>query len=728
MGKASQKVIRSGFTVTGGARRRDQLVKGTYNSTGETYYNRHTTYYSYNGNQAGNIYSVENDSNASFSHEYKNADNYGARIKFSDTPDLVVEPAAASEVISAELHLLFGSTWGDSSNLRGGVLSAELSGTAEERWSALNSAATSIILGGNSTAREYTGAINSPGNLMAYGFALKPTYYTPVTSETKTGSYMIAPASAEFITYVRNPAAKGEVSALSPGPYSNIVSSEDTTVSYRYDHNFGQYAQAYLSVIARNQDSGETVTICRKASVSVADGARGSFTIPADTLGIGRWTLSICAAPAASANYYSDTDAFWDGGQDFTYVVRENPSSSSVTCDGKPIPTVSWVSSAQAAYQVRFGDYDSGARVGSETSFTVPKIFRDGAYPVRVRTASSAGDWTDWTETEYVAIENVEPSGEFDVTAAQEGTVPVLSWGGGVRLEWEQGAISSGSGANSEGASGTPSATRIRTPEDKMIPVASDALTVTIPSGMQWYVMRYSSPSVGDFISAAGWKTTSGATGAQAGEYVRFVLAYNPAAAIGPSDGSKLQAAGSVVAAAHYAIFRNGEMIAVTDQNATQYVDRLGAGGEYEVLAVTADRYYKSSGPIPFRLRLAADLISADGGYTWIPCRLTPDRKTQPEDIREDMTFVYYAGAQKPAAFRTNQLQRTKQFSYIFFRRDAARALRDLVGHEIIVRTTRGERIRGAVAEMSWADAKQPVVSFSVREVRGEEDGVEYPA
>lgn len=722
MGKASQKVVRSGFTITGGARMRKQYRYYSYTHDSST----STNYYTYSGSKAGNAYSVEREPYSTAPGETittKNADNYGIVLTPQGQPDIDVEPAAASEIVSGEIHVVFDAGWGDNLALRGGVLSAGLSGTAEEKWSAINSAASAAVIGAGSNAREFTDAVSGQ-NLLQFGYAIKPVYYTPYYSEDKTGSYLIAPVDAEFITYVRNPAARGEISALSPGPYSVIVAGEGATISYRYDQNFGQYAQAYLSVIARNQDSGETVTICRKASVSVADGARGSFTIPADTLGIGRWTFTICAAPAASASYYADSPDFWDNGQEFTFVVRENPSSSSVTCDGKPIPTVSWVSSAQAAYQVRFGDYDSGARVGSETSFTVPRIFRDGAYPVRVRTASSAGDWTDWTETEYVTVENVEPSGEFDVSAAQEGTVPVLSWGGGVALEWEQGAINSSNGQN---ASGTPSATRIRTPADKMIPVASDALTVTIPSGMQWYVMRYSSPSVDDFISAEGWKTTSGATGAQIGEYVRFVLAYNPAAAIGPSDGSKLQAAGSVVAAAHYAVFRGGEMIAVTDQNATQYVDRLGAGGEYEVLAVTADRYYKSSGPIPFRLRLAADLISADGGYTWIPCRLTPDRKQQPEDLREDMTFVYYAGADKPAAFRTNQLQRTKQFSYIFFRRDAARALRDLVGHEIIVRTTRGERIRGAVSEMSWADAKQPVVSFSVREVRGEEDGVEYP-
>lgn len=410
-----------------------------------------------------------------------------------------------------------------------------------------------------------------------------------------------------------NPAAKGRVSDILPGNFANIVLNEAQTVSYTYHHDAGGYAQAFLSVTARNLDSGEVVTICRKQAVSVADGAQGSFTIPANALTPGRWTLAICAAPAASADYYGDTSDFWTTGEEVTYTVRLNPVTSAVECDGKPIPSVEWDAVAQAAYQVRFGDYDSGARTGSGETFTVPKIFRDGAYPVQVRSASSAGDWSAWTETEYAEIQNVPPSGDFSAEAVQEGTNAVIRW--------------------------------------------------TAFSG-----------------------------------------------------------------AAHYAVFRDGVMIAVTDANAVQYVDRIGAGGEYEVLAVTAGRYYKSSGLLRLRLRLAADLISADGGYTWIACRLTPDRKSQPEDIRENMTFVYYAGSEKPAAFRSGQRERVKSFSYIFFSREPARRMRELLGREIIVKTTRGEHIRGTAADISWGDAKQPVVSFQVREVRGEEDGLEYPA
>ena len=287
-----------------------------------------------------------------------------------------------------------------------------------------------------------------------------------------------------------NPASKGRVSDILPGNFANIVLNEAQTIQYTYHHDAGGYAQAFLSVTARNLDSGESVTICHKQAVSIADGAQGSFTIPANALTTGRWTLAICAAPAASADYYGDTSDFWTTGEEITYTVRLNPVTSAVECDGKPIPSVDWDAVAQAAYQVRFGDYDSGARTGSGETFTVPKIFRDGAYPVQVRSASSAGDWSAWTETEYAEIQNVPPSGDFSAEAVQEGTNAVIRW--------------------------------------------------TAFSG-----------------------------------------------------------------AAHYAVFRDGVMIAVTDANAVQYVDRIGAGGEYEVLAVTAGRYYKSSGLLRLRLRLA---------------------------------------------------------------------------------------------------------------------------
>ena len=487
-----------------------------------------------------------------------------------------------------------------------GVLTSRISSGAFARYTQLRENANILgTISPGSTSATFSLTHDQAEKAQLYGVK-----FFPASEFGETSSTAIPDASLVYTPI--NPASKGRVSDLTPGNYASIVASEDTEIGYTYHHDCGGYAQAWLGVLAVNQDTGKNVLIARKKAVSVPDGGRGTFTIPAGTLSAGRWTITISAAPAASANYYADTDDFWVSGQEFVYTVRENPSASGVTCDGRPIPEVEWTSVSQAAYQVRFGDYDSGARSGTETSFIVPRIFRDGAYPVTVRTASSAGTWSDWTEVEYVTVRNAEPAGDFSAQAAQDGVNMRISW--------------------------------------------------TVFAG-----------------------------------------------------------------AAHYAVFRDGEMIAVTDPDADQVIDRLGAGGSYEVLAVTADRYYKSSGQIAGRLRLAADLISADGGYTWLVGRLTPERKSQPEDVREDISFVYYAGREKPTAFRTGQKNRSKSFVYVFKNRIPARTLRSLVGSEVIVKTTRGEHIRGVIPEMNWGDARFVSPSFQIREVWGEEDGLEYP-
>ena len=516
------------------------------------------------------------------------------------------EPAAADQS-TGTLTLALSDPFAGS--LAVGVLTASLSGNAQTRYNQIGAnggIVGTVQAGATSASITLTGA--QIGNAARYGVRI-----FPVTELAETDSRIyIREAGTTLALNLINPASRGRVTDVTPGNYSSIVATADTTVSYTYRHDCGGYAQRYLGVVAVNQDTGERIVIAKKRAVNVSNGGRGSFVIPADTLSAGRWTISVSAAPAASADYYGDSDDFWLSGQDFTYTVRENPSASGVDCDGRPVPEVEWESVSQAAYQVRFGDWDSGARAGTERAFVVPKIFRDGAYPVTVRTASSAGTWSAWTETEYVTIQNAEPSGDFSAQAEQDGVNMKISW--------------------------------------------------TAFSG-----------------------------------------------------------------AAHYAIFRDGEMIAVLDPSAEQYVDRIGTGGIYEVLAVTADRYYKSSGQIAGRLRLSADLISTDGGYTWLAGKYTPDAKAQPEDIREEISFVYYAGREKPTAFRTGQKSRAKSFSYVFKSRIPARKLREMVGSEVIVKTTRGEHIRGVIPDMGWADARFVAPSFQIREVWGEEDGLEYP-
>lgn len=544
-----------------------------------------------------------------------------------------VEPAAA-DVSTYALTIELKDTINVGAEIA--LLSAQATSdkSASSQWSITSAgdAIGTISAGAKKLSRNLT-ASQASKILHACQAVIRPT---SEAANATSNTYINRDASSLVIER-RNPAAKGAAKEIAPGTYAVIVGNEDTEISYRYSHAYGGYPQAFLGIVAENVESKEKVIIAKKRAVNVADGEIGSFTIPADTLTAGTWDITVSAAPAASANYYDNDSDFWTTGQTVRYTVKDNPTAGGVTCDGKPVPTVSWESTSQAAWQVRFGDYDSGARAGSETSFTIPKIFADGAYPVRVRTATAAGEWSAWTETYWAAIRNVPPEGVVSLTAE---TV-----GGNVRLSW----------------------TAQQVVTDQILTSESEPLMT--------------------------------------------------------SGGGAILAASMIDALSdNYAVFRDGKLIAVTSEEF--YVDKLG-GGEYQVIAMES-LYYIPSNIVDLWPQIACDMISPDGGENWIALKYTPDVKNEPEEVRTEVTYYYYAGREKPIAVNTQQKSRSKNFSYRFKRRRDAQALRALNGCEVILKTSRGERIWGIVEDMTYTDAKIVTVSFSIRETDEEEDHVEY--
>lgn len=149
-----------------------------------------------------------------------------------------------------------------------------------------------------------------------------------------------------------------------------------------------------------------------------------TYTIPAGTMGSGTFDWRIVAKYVD--NTY--TQPIIEPDETSRFVYRSNPATSSVTCDGKPQPTVSWTSSEQKSYQVRFGDYDSGAFYSATKSHTIPRFFADGNYPVQVRTQVASGEWSDWSETIYVAITNTPPEDAITLNAERDGDAVKLAW------------------------------------------------------------------------------------------------------------------------------------------------------------------------------------------------------------------------------------------------------------------------------------------------------------
>lgn len=211
---------------------------------------------------------------------------------------------------------------------------------------------------------------------------------------------------------------------LSPGGNSNILSADVTRLSWKIkfdceEENFSVSNDPTNFDIEYSRNGGESWDKLLDNGMVSRDGDLYYYDVPANTFpaGIIRWRVRAYAGGKTIDTYESEAIS-----------SRVQASTSSVTCDGKPLPTISWTSSAQVAYQVRFADYDSGARYGTATSFTVPYFYADGYYPVQVRTQASDGTWSAWTELEYVQITNTAPSNTVTMTAVPTRHAVVLNW------------------------------------------------------------------------------------------------------------------------------------------------------------------------------------------------------------------------------------------------------------------------------------------------------------
>lgn len=210
--------------------------------------------------------------------------------------------------------------------------------------------------------------------------------------------------------------------AISPSTDSVQITNNATVITWRrvVDENNNWYSEPSSISILYSKDDGATW----KTLVDGLAGSATSYTIPAGTMTSGSFVWRVVP------KYVNDTLSAPTQNSQATsrYVYRTNPTTSSVSCDGKPQPTVSWTSSEQKSYQVRFGDYDSGAVYSSAKSHTVPRFFTDGNYPVQVRTQVASGEWSDWSEVIYVAIANTPPDDAITLTAERDGDAVKLVW------------------------------------------------------------------------------------------------------------------------------------------------------------------------------------------------------------------------------------------------------------------------------------------------------------
>ena len=531
-----------------------------------------------------------------------------------------IEPAGAN-VYTYQLTCRQKNAWDGASEIC--VLTSSLTGSAGAQYEKLAGMTAAGKISANTTEKTISISGAQAANAIAYGVAVVPerdaeiddiSDYVDINTPNSGNAewfYERSEITADgvIITYtVENMAAPGAAEKITPSAASILVANRANTITWTYTHEF-EAAQYYVGITAQYLDTGETVEICRKYVINTASGAKASYTIPAGTLRSGKIRMTISAMPYDSANYYSDDDAIWTTGVNVDYTVKDAPDAGAVSCDGKPVPTVTWTSSAQAAFQVRFGDFDSGVIAGSGNSYTVPRIFDDGNYAVRIRTATAAGEWSEWTAETIVGIKNIPPAGSVVLSAVQ--------FDNNVRITWE-----------------------------------------------------------------------------------------------------------STVYADKFAVYRDGEMIAVQGGNA--YVDRYSAGESVYMVRAVLGGYYVQSTDVMFTLRLKTDIISQDGGYTYKAMKYTEAPKIQTDAYSDDVTYQYYSGRSKPIAIFSGRYERTKRFSYLFKKRTDALELRRMRNRPVLIKTTRGCVIYGVMGEMQFTEGRMTAVSFAVKEIGREGEEVDY--
>ena len=167
---------------------------------------------------------------------------------------------------------------------------------------------------------------------------------------------------------------------LSPANGENRLGHNAMTLSWSVVPDAGLEIGTYPEKfdIDYSVNGGESwLPIITKTAVTGTDGAY-SYSVPANTIpeGVIKWRVRGYVPSSMSGEYTINDYAV------ATFTCRVQAETSTATCDGKPQPTISWTSTSQVAYQVRFADYDSGAVYSAEKTHKVPHIYADGLYPL----------------------------------------------------------------------------------------------------------------------------------------------------------------------------------------------------------------------------------------------------------------------------------------------------------------------------------------------------------
>lgn len=263
------------------------------------------------------------------------------------------------------------------------------------------------VIASNITGGSVTLPAEYVSDALSYGMAVIPD-----ASISYGGDGTLWLDVAGTVTY--NNFAPPSVAAVSPVS-ATVLAENENVFTWSYSHPSGIPQTGYELHIVRN--SVDTV-------IASGTGSYTSAVVPADTLvtGTAQWYVVVTAE--------ADGETLTAQSEPVYVIVRSNPSTSDVTADNMPHLTVSWTAHSQQAAQIRVGDTVYPTVWTDEGSYTIPEILSDGVYPVSVRTQTTEGDWSGWSEEIYADIKNVPPTGVEppELTYTVAGTTASLIW------------------------------------------------------------------------------------------------------------------------------------------------------------------------------------------------------------------------------------------------------------------------------------------------------------
>ena len=173
----------------------------------------------------------------------------------------------------------------------------------------------------------------------------------------------------------------------------NVYASKDNALNVAWEftnsiNRSSEYLYPVESTVVITDHNGDSIT----KTISNSDTSLIFSTTDLDDLSVGECTVDL----SIESNYGTFAETTW------TFdLVGESDAPEITNVTQNSYPTITWTSDGQISWEMRITNaqgivYSSGVVVGSETSFTVPKLLEDGDYSIEMRYVNSYGVFSAW--------------------------------------------------------------------------------------------------------------------------------------------------------------------------------------------------------------------------------------------------------------------------------------------------------------------------------------------